>query len=90
MQYDLHNKFDLNELKTPLITVAGITLKHRVDLISAMVPLEVVANNNKNKIYVLLDNFVKPYHEYKRGDAVFVEHIYVVFLSLYSLEKNCL
>ena len=34
---------DLNKLKTPLIKVAGIALKDRVDLISIVVPLEVIA-----------------------------------------------
>ena len=40
LQYILHSKFDIYKLKTPLIIVAGIALKDRVDLISIMVPLE--------------------------------------------------
>ena len=36
------SKFDIYKLKTPLIIVAGISLKDRVDLISIMVPLEVI------------------------------------------------
>ena len=40
-----HSKFDIFKLKTPLIIVVGIALKDRVDLISIMVPLEVIAKN---------------------------------------------
>ena len=43
LQYILNTKFDIYQLKTPLIIVAGIALKDRVDLISIMVPLEVIA-----------------------------------------------
>ena len=32
-------------------------------------------------------NLVRPNHESKRGCAVLVEHIYVIVLSLYILEK---
>ena len=31
---------------------------------------------------------VRPKHEWERGCAVLVEHIYVFFLSLYILEIN--
>ena len=44
LQYNLHSKFVKYKLKTPLVKVAGIALKDRVDLISIMVPLKVVAN----------------------------------------------
>ena len=36
-------KIDIYKLKKPLIIVAGIALKDRVDLISIMVPLEMIA-----------------------------------------------
>ena len=34
LQYISNSKFDIYKLKTPLIIVAGIALKDRVDLIS--------------------------------------------------------
>ena len=46
----LHSKFDIYKLKTPLIIVARIALKDRVDLISIMVSLEVIAKNYKHYI----------------------------------------
>ena len=60
-----------------------------MDLISIMVPLEVVANIINIIIYVrcIKHNLVGPNHECERGCAVLVEHIYVFFLSLYIFEK---
>ena len=40
LQYNLHSKFVKCRFKTPLIKVAGLALKDRVDLISIMVPYE--------------------------------------------------
>ena len=44
LQYNLRSESDKCKLKTPLIKVARIALRDRVDLISIMVPVEVVAN----------------------------------------------
>ena len=50
LQVSLKILANLIKVKTPLIIVAGIALKDRVDLISKMVPLEVVAKNYKHYI----------------------------------------
>ena len=74
--------------------MAGIALSDRVDLISIMVPLEVIAK--EKNIYMYIDIIlecafgysiimVRPRHDCERGCAVLVEHI-VFFLSLYILE----
>ena len=65
--------------------MAGIALEDRVELISIVVPLEVVVENYKHSIFScfwIKRNLVRPNHECERGCAVLVEQIYVVFLSL--------
>ena len=75
--------------------MAGIALKDRVDLISIMVPLEVIAKEKKIYIYmnIILECafgysiiMARPRHECERGCVVSVVHIYVPFPSLYILE----
>ena len=72
--------------------MAGIALKDRVDLISIMVPLEVVAN--MINIVVLLDkhNLVRPNHECERGCAVLVEHTHIyIYIYIYmSFSSLCI
>ena len=75
--------------------MAGIALKDRVDLISIMVPLEVIAKEKRIYIYKryigmrfwIQHNHGKARHECERGCAVSLVHIYIPFLSLYILEK---
>ena len=75
--------------------MAGILLKDQVDLISIMVPLEVIAKEKKYiYIHIILECafgysiiMARPRHECERGCAALVEHIYVFFLSLYILEE---
>ena len=66
--------------------MAGIALKDQVDLISIMVPLEVIAKEKNICMYICII-MVRPRHECERGCAVSVVPIYVPFLSLYILEK---
>ena len=65
LQYILHSKFDTYELKAPLIIVAGIALRDRVDLIPIIVPLEVIAKNYKH--YVCMCFWIK--HKYGKAET---------------------
>ena len=44
VQCNLHSKFGEYKLRTLIINVAGIALRDQIDLVSIMVPLEVVAD----------------------------------------------
>ena len=65
LQYILHSKLVTYKLKTRLIIVAGIALKDRVDLISIIVPEEVIANNYKH--YICMCFWIK--HKYGKAET---------------------
>ena len=65
LQNNLHSKLDKYKIKTPLIKLAVIALKDRVDLISIIVPLAVIVKNYKHDIYKcfwIKHNLVRPNH----------------------------
>ena len=79
------NSFSFREvqvLDANAINRVLIGLKDRVELISIIVLLEVIANTT-NVIIWIKRNLVRPNHECDRECAVSVEHLYGYFLSLY-------
>ena len=86
-------------MKTSLITVAGIVLKGQADLISIMVPLEVLVKQKKMKkkktgkycsCYQYKTRFVGQKHGWERRGRILVKDVYVIFLFLYIFGKNFL